>query len=86
MIVATTPMKLTPSAVPSDVVAPWIWDPTQSQSSGVPIHNTRLPMNMISNTRAAPMPVRSRLRMCQRRVRGPQQRCGRWLTDSRMRA
>ena len=46
-------MKLTTSAVPSDEVAPWIWEPTHSHSSGVPIHSTRLPMNMISSTSVA---------------------------------
>ena len=48
-IVATTPINIAPSAAPSDEVAPWICEPTHSHSSGVPIHSTRLPMNMISD-------------------------------------
>ena len=33
-------MNIAPSAAPSDAVAPWIWDPTHSHSSGVPTHRT----------------------------------------------
>ena len=70
----------TPSAAPSDEVAPWICEPTHSHSSGVPIHSTRLPMNMMSTTRTAPAPVlqqvaHTRLRIGKRghgsRRRGP---------------
>src|SRR5205085_10974231 len=61
-IVITTPMNIVPSAAPSDEVDPWIWDPTQSHSNGVPIHRTRLPMNMIRTTSMAPTPVRSNIR------------------------
>ncbi len=47
-------------AVPTDSVAPWICEPTHSQSSGVPTHSPRLPMNMISASRTAPVLFLSR--------------------------
>jgi len=56
-MVSTAPMNVAPSAPPNDPVPPSICDPTHSQSNGVPIHSTRLPIVMIMITRTAPTPV-----------------------------
>ncbi len=57
------PANITASAVPSELVAPWTWEPTYSQPSGTPTHRPMPPTNMITTSTRPLPPVRRRSRM-----------------------